>query len=212
MNDKPDPTVVMAALEAMTHDLRMIFRAPEKPGVNRVTVLQARYAAALANNVVRFLRDTGVGDDIAQRFAELAAAIHGLRLGIITDPVRPAEIDGRGPDGLTAWLLRGDVFLGLECFHRSGKFENLRKAAKAVAKRHRNEFDRLKRNPGDDLATSILSWRSRINQRKAPSSDKILAHNREFFAARGQLSPPEFMAEGEAVLAQAAREAAEAAL
>jgi hypothetical protein len=109
MKDKPDPTVVMAALEAMTHDLHMIFRAPEKPGANRVTVLQARYATALANSVVRFLRDTGVGDDVAQRFAELAAAIHQLQYGIITDPVRPAKIDGRAPDGLTVGLLRADV-------------------------------------------------------------------------------------------------------
>jgi hypothetical protein len=197
--------VVMAALEAMTRGLHFVFRTPEKPGVNHVTAVQARYALALADNVAKFMRDAGVGDDIAQRFEELATAILGLRRGIVTDPVRAAEIGGRSSDGLTAWLLRADIVLGLECLIRSQKFNTLKKAAQHVAKRFPKEFDRLKRNPGDDLASSILSWRTRINKRKAPGGDNILAYQHRFFEDHGHLSHDEWIAEAERVLAEAAR-------
>jgi hypothetical protein len=200
----------MAALEAMTKELRHVFR--ERPEANQdITVLQARYMLALAEIVPNFMRRAGVGDDIAQRFVELGDAIRGRRFGITAAPVRAAKAGGGGLDGLTVWMLRADVVRGLECFLRAKAFKTQKDAAKNVAERHPTEFGRLKHNDGDNLASAILSWRTRINKRKVQYSDQILAFSRDFFAEREHFSSEEFFAEGERVLAQAAREAAEAA-
>src|SRR4051812_5482850 len=111
MTDEPDqlldPATVMASLAGLLIRRLRVLQSPHED----VITLQTHYTMALWA-VAKFL--TAAGEkDVAERFDELAAAISGLQRGIVTDPVRPAAIGGRAPDGLTKSLLRGDVVLGL---------------------------------------------------------------------------------------------------
>ena len=93
--------------------------------------------------------------------------------------------------------------IGLECFLISRKFKTKEKAAKYIADKY-PVFDRLKRNPRASLATSILSWRRRIEEGKVPEAEAVLAYRRSFFEQYRDLPPTEMSALGERRLAEAA--------
>jgi hypothetical protein len=207
MTDEPDPAQVMADLEALTVNLRIVFRAPERSGADHVVALQTRYVVALADNIAKFLRRSGVGNDVAERFDELAAAIDGLQRGIITDPVRPAAIGGRAPDGLTKSLLRGDVVLGLRCLEKSARMKTLKDAANYIAKNY-PEFNRLKRNSDDDLAGAILSWRASIRDGRTPELEEMRGVDDKYIERLGALSSDDMFAHGERRLMQTAKRTA----
>ena len=121
--------------------------------------------------------------------------------------LKPARFgSGRGPDGIVPWSLRHEVVIGLECFLTSKKFKTKKKAAKHIADNY-PVFDRLKRDPGESLTTSILSWRRCIDDGDVPEeAEDFLEHERRFFAQHGgeNRSPAEMFALGERLLAQAA--------
>jgi hypothetical protein len=163
----------------------------------------------------KFLGAAGASEDITLKIVGLADAIGQLQNGTVADVVRPTRGGGRGPDGIVAWSLRYDVFIGLECILRSGKTKTIEKAAKYIADNYYPVFDRLKRNPKASfdrlkrnrkasLAKAILSWRRRINDGKVPEAEDMLAHQRSFFKQHGDSSPAEWFALGERLLAQAA--------
>jgi hypothetical protein len=208
MTDKPDqmpnPAAVMANRAVLIRNLRFFLLSPnkKKAGHDNITTLQSRYVAALGE-VAHFL--TAVGEeDLALKFIGLADAIGQLKNGTVADVVRPTPAGGRGPDGIVPWSLRHEVVIGLKCI--LGKMKTKGKAAKYIADRY-PVFDRLKRNPEASLASSILSWRRRIDDGAVPEeAEDILAHERRFFAQYGgeNRSPAEMFALGEQLLAQAA--------
>jgi hypothetical protein len=204
---KPDPTQVVADLAVLIHNLRVVFRAPTKP--NRDNPIQARYVVALGD-VAKFLERQKAGDDIVRRFIELADAISGLSKGTVADLLRPAPAGGRGPDGLVVWSYRAEVVKALECILRSGKINTTRAAAEHIASKY-PVFDRLKRNPGDSLEKSILSWRRYINEGNVPESEDVQAHQHKFFEQHNH-PPTEMFALGELLLAEAAEIVTTAAL
>jgi hypothetical protein len=194
----------------LTDELRFLFRTLERSEDNHVVVLQSRYVVALSEYVAPFLRRAGVGDDIADRFVELADAIGGLRLGIVTDPVCPATIDSRSLDSLTTWLLRGEVGIGLDCLIKSERIKTLKDAADHIAKKY-PQLSRLKRNRNDTLASAILSWRNSIREGKAPESDYLKEKSRTYFKKLGALSPEAMFGHAKEVLAETAKKTSETA-
>jgi hypothetical protein len=111
---KPDPAAVMAALETLTNKLCDSFGAKG----DRTHNMQDRYEKALTA-VAFFLDRSGIDEDIANRFIELASAIRNLRRGTVVDFLSPAVVSGRSPDPQEVWILRLEVILGLECILRS---------------------------------------------------------------------------------------------
>jgi hypothetical protein len=206
MTDKPDqlldPATVMASLAGLLVQRLRVLLSPH----DDVITLQSHYAMALWA-VARFL--TAAGEkDVADRFDELADAIFGLQRGIITDPVRPAAIGGRGPDGSTKWLLRGDVVLGLRCLKKSGRMKTLKDAANYIAKKHPEEFNRLKRNTDDDLAGAIVSWRKSILKGRTPELKEMRVFDDKYIERLGALSADDMFAHGERVLMQTVKRTA----
>jgi hypothetical protein len=207
MTDKPNQTptaaAVMADLATLTHNLRNSFRIPSKSGIDDTITLQARYVVALGN-VAEFLGRGGAGEDVAQKFIELAGALDNLRNGVVAEVLSPTSFGGgRGPDGTVAWSYRFDVVIGLECILRSGKKNTNKEAAEHIARKY-PAFDRLKRDPSDTLSTSVLSWRRQINEGKVPESKYMQAHQHKFFEQHANLPPSEMFALGERLLAEAA--------
>jgi hypothetical protein len=93
----------------------------------------------------------------------------------------------------------------LECIVRSRKMR-LQAAAKYIAKKY-PVFDRLKRNPSDSLAKSIISWRRYYNEGRGHE------YVREEMAKHYEPRPPDKMFEyAETFLQKAAKVVAQAAL
>jgi hypothetical protein len=202
MTTKPDSPTVIANLEILTNKLRDAFEAEAE----HANAMQDRYVVALTA-IANFLKRSGVDEDIAQKFAELAAAVYDLRLGAVADFLRPAVVGGRGPDGLAVWTCRKYVVIGLECILRSGKMKK-QKAVEHIVEKY-PIFDRLKRNPDASLPTSILKWRQTLL--KGRKGDDVPVPLEIFFEPL-DLPSDEMFARGERALAKAAEEAAKAAL
>jgi hypothetical protein len=100
-----------------------------------------------------------------------------------------------------AWTLRAEVKIGLECILKSRKLRGKAEAAKYIATKY-PVFKRLKRDPADNLATSIVSWRRRIRDGVVPASEEIAAHEKKFFAKHNDC--PDMFGLGERLLAEAA--------
>ena len=121
--------------------------------------MQLRYSVALRATANCLMR-VGIEEEIAHKFIELASAVKEGRIPFL----RRQNASGRTYDSEVIWNYRGYVVIGLECILRSGKMK-LRPAAKYIAKEY-PVFDRLKRNPSDSLAKSIISWRRYFNEGK----------------------------------------------
>ena len=119
MTTKPDPAAVIANLEVLTNKLRDIFEGNAEHAI----AIQKRFVDAQMA-ISNFLKQSGVEEDIAHKFAELAAAVSGLRWGTVANFLRPAAVGGRGPDGLAVWTCRTYVVIGFECILRSQKMKS----------------------------------------------------------------------------------------
>jgi hypothetical protein len=227
MTTKPDPAAVIANLEVLTNKLCDVFEAKGDyaKAMQDSSAMQGSYKNALTA-VAWFLARSGVNEDIAHRFAELATAFDQLPLGIVADFFRPAKVGGRGPDGTADWIWRTGVVIGLDYILRSKKMENREKAAEYIAGNY-PIFHRLKRNPRASLSTSILSWQRTILrlikdnpraslQKSMPTWQQsvLKAIPRGFFEPHDLPSDEmfdEMFARGERVLAKAAEETLKAA-
>jgi hypothetical protein len=121
--------------------------------------MQLRYSVALTA-VANSLWRAGIEEEIAHKFIVLASAIKEGSIPFL----RPQKASGRTYDSQVIWNYRCYVAIGLECIVRSRKMK-LQDAAKYIAKEY-PVFDRLKRNPSDSLATSIISWRRYFDEGK----------------------------------------------
>jgi hypothetical protein len=202
MTTEPNPPTVIANLEILTKKLRDFFEAED----DYPNAMQDRYVGALTA-IANFLKQSGVDEDIAHKFAELAAAVSDLRLGTVAGFLRPAVVGGRGPDRLAVWTCRKYVVIGLECILRSGKMKK-QKAVEHIATKY-PIFDRLKRNPDASLSTSILKWRQTLL--KGRKGDDVPVPLGIFFEPH-DLPSDEMFVRGELALAKAAEETAKAAL
>ena len=155
MKPKPDPAAVMAHLRVLESKLSNAFEAE----ADYPNAMQDRYVVA-QTAFANFLMGAGIDEKIAHKFIELAS---GMKQGSLPF-LHPPEASGRTYDSEVIWNYRGYVVIGLECILRSGKMK-LRPAAKYIAKEY-PVFDRLKRNPSDSLATSIISWRRYFDEGK----------------------------------------------
>ena len=114
--------------------------------------MQLRYSVALRATANCLMR-VGIEEEIAHKFIELASAIKEGSIPFLRSP----KASGRTYDSQVIWNYRCYVVIGLECILRSRKMK-LQEAARYIAKKY-PIFDRLKRNPSDSLAKSIISWR-----------------------------------------------------
>jgi hypothetical protein len=191
---RTDPAAVVADLERLVSNLHHAFHAPAQAS----HTTRDRYVVALKEIADFFER---FDDDIAYRFIVLAAALRDLHGRALTDLLRPGTIGGRGPDGRLVWNRRLEVVTGLELILRSRDMK-IREAAEHIAKNY-PVFNQLKRDPGDDLAWSIRSWRRGINEGKVPEFD-ALAHQRRLLEQFADRPLTDMFALGELVLTQAA--------
>jgi hypothetical protein len=198
---------LMRSLISLRRKLRKTF---PKDNYDDTLTVQHRYVEGL-DHLTEFFNRVGMDEHISGKFNELAHAIWGLRNGTVATCVRPAKVGGQGPDGATAWLLRADVVIGLECILRSRKMKK-QEAAEYIAKEYAI-FNRLKRGPSASLPTSILSWRDRINSGKVSPGIELPDQSKFFQQHNGDdLSPTEMFGLGEEVLRNAAKVTATAAL
>jgi hypothetical protein len=153
---KPDPAAVMADLRVLESKLSNAFEAE----ADYANAMQDRYTVALTA-VATFLMRVGIEEKIAHKFIELASAIKEGSIPFL----RPPKASGRTYDSQVIWNYRFYVVIGLECILRSGKMKLQDDAARYIAKEY-PVFDRLKRNPSDSLAKSIISWRRYLNEGK----------------------------------------------
>ena len=149
MKAKPDPAAVMADLRVLERKLSNAFKTES----NDPDAMQLRFSVALTA-VANFLTGgAGIDEEIAHKFIELASAIKEGSIPFLRSP----KASGRTYGSQVIWNYRCYVVIGLECIVRSGKMK-LQEAARYIAKEY-PVFNRLKRNPSDSLATSIISWR-----------------------------------------------------
>jgi hypothetical protein len=212
LNTKPDPAAVIANLEVLTSRLRAFFETEAD-----YAVMQDRYVGAL-QEIANFLQQSGVDEDIAHKFTELASAIFGLRSGAVANFLRPAAVGGRGPDWPVVWELRKCVVIGLECILRSKKMK--KQEAVDYITRKFPIFNRLKRNSDASLPTSIVSWHriimndepDHILSRSSSGGEQGDVQTLDKFFELHDLSSDEMFARGERALASAAEWTAKAAL
>jgi len=126
---------------------------------NDPDAMRLRYSVAL-KDVANCLWRTGIEEEIAHKFIELASAVKEGRIPFL----RRQKASGRTYDSEVIWNYRCYVVIGLECILRSRKMK-LQDAARYIAKEY-PVFGRLKRNPSDSLATSIISWRRYFDEGK----------------------------------------------
>ena len=149
MKAKPDPAAVMADLRVLERKLSNAFKTES----NDPDAMQLRFSVALTA-VANFLTGgAGIDEEIAHKFIESASAMMEGSLPFL----HPPKANGRTYDSQALWAHRACVVIGLECILRSRK-KKLQEAARYIAKEY-PVFNRLKRNPSDSLATSIISWR-----------------------------------------------------
>jgi uncharacterized protein YoaH (UPF0181 family) len=151
-----DASFLASDLEVLTRSLRTIFRAA--PAGENITALQGQYTLALAG-LAQFIKRCGIGDDISQRFEELAAAMGDLPSGTRAPILTPAK---RTPvERSDIWSVRVNAVLGVESLILSGLSPD--DAIKLVATKYR-DLDRLRAPNKGDLKTSLKSWRNRLTQ------------------------------------------------
>lgn len=196
MKAKPDPAAVMADLRVLERKLSYAFESK----ADYAKAMQDRYAVAL-KAVADFLVRAGIEEEIAHKLVELASAIHEGSIPFL----RPPKASGRTYDSRAIWANRASVVIGLECIHRSRRMK-LQDAARYIARKY-PVFDRLKRNPSDSLAKSILSWRRYFDEGKGHEYLRVSMD--KFYQP---CDPAEMFKRGERALKIAAEITAKAAL
>ena len=167
---------------------------------NDPDAMRLRYSVAL-KDVANCLWRTGIEEEIAHKFIELASAVKEGRIPFL----RRQKASGRTYDSEVIWNYRCYVVIGLGCIVRSGKMK-LQEAARYIAKEY-PVFNRLKRNPSRSLATSIISWRRYFGEGRG--YEYFRAKMAEHYQSR---DPTKMFEYGESVLKQTAKVVAQAAL
>ena len=153
----------------LTDSLRRAFRTPDTDtkGVDAALMLQERYVIAL-RSIARFTKDTGIGNDVAERLMDLATAIFDLRDGIPSPLFYHPSRLGRSRDGSGMWGLRASAAVGMYCLmgadaQRDKKGDE--RAAADIALDYQG-LSCLVRDEGDSLLSSLLSWHNAFKNKK----------------------------------------------
>jgi hypothetical protein len=215
-----DLIVPVPALCGLADDLREIFRAPLPAGRDPISCEQRQYVNAL-EKLALFCRRSGIGADVAERFARLAIAFADLQTGIDGPAIfQKKKSAGRPPDRFDTWDVRTTAMLGLESYIMGG-IEPGRAAVRASKKfpdlarlstRKARPGEKWKRGAGHDLARLLSVWLTAYREKTIPNAaaaaqsafDCNLALQRELLARR---SPTECIAFGDAMLGSAAQRA-----
>jgi hypothetical protein len=157
-----DAHFAFADLGELTGRLRKVTRSAAPKDMGAIEVRQTRYCLAVLA-VARFVKDSGIGDDVANELVSLAQAIGDLQDGIQSPYLKAAQRNkGRVPDQTEVWQARVDAVLGLEGLIASGI--EPREAAKHAAAKYRG-LKNLCRGENRKLGASLTSWRDVLNQK-----------------------------------------------
>jgi hypothetical protein len=205
------------ALCGLADDLRKIFRAPFPADRNPIWCQQRQYVAAL-EKIALFCKRSGIGVDVAEKFAQLGIAFADLQTGASPAIFQKKSARGRTPDRWNIWSVKTTAMLGLECYI-AGNFEPEDAAARASKKfpdlarlstRKARPSEKWKRGAGHDLAGLLLSWRTAYQEKTIPNVGEQSAFDRHLALLEKQLagrSLAERIAVGDAMLGSAARRA-----
>jgi hypothetical protein len=167
------------ALCGLADDLRKIFRAPFPGDRDSIWCQQRQYVAAL-EKIALFCKHSGIGADVAERFAQLAIAFDDLQAGIDGPAIfqKKKSAGGRPPDRFNTWSVRTTAMLGLECCisgnltpehaatRASKKFPDLAK----LSTRKARPSEKWKRGAGHDLARLLLLWLTAYRDKTIPNA------------------------------------------
>jgi hypothetical protein len=207
------------ALFGLADSLREIFRAPYPAGLDPIWCQQRQNAAGL-EQIALFCKRSGIGADVAERFAQLGIAFADLQTGA-SDPAifqKKKSDGGRPRDRFNTWSVKTTAMLGLECYI-AGNFKPERAAARASKKfpnlarlstRRARPNEKWKRGAGHDLARLLLSWRTAYREKTIPNAAEQSAFDCSLALLEKQLacrSLAERIAVGDAMLGSAARRA-----
>jgi hypothetical protein len=168
---KLQAAALSVALGELYRSLQETVRLPSRVALDPIKELHKRQISALML-IARFLKRTSAGNDVADLFADLAIALHGLDVGIghpmfeVSKKIGPrgSAIGGRSNDRSDVWRLRILAANGVEILIRGGC--SRQKAASQAA----NDFPGLKKllrpssgSPPNkrrtiSLESSLLSW------------------------------------------------------
>jgi hypothetical protein len=184
------------ALFGLADNLREIFRAPFPADRDPIWCQQRQYAAAL-EKIALFCKNSGIGADVAERFAQLGIAFADLQAGIDGPAIfqKKKSAGGRPPDRFNTSSVRATAMLGLECYI-AGNLEPKRAAARASKKfpnlarlstRRARPGEKWKRGAGHDLARLLLLWLTAYREKTIPNAAAQSAFDRNLALLGEQL-------------------------
>ncbi len=208
-NDEPQPIVVADMmfkfddLFAFGESLRTIFRSPDAKNNPPVIQERLRCIAGLVE-VARFLDSAGVGRDIANHFAKLAANLDDLERGIPHPLLTATTLPGSPSDSTEIWEIRGQTVIGLECYIRSGL--SIPNSAKIISRKYPDLRNICQR--GSELAGSLVSWRKAFLKKDTDDNRSFAfygfaANHQEAIASIERLSASERKQAGDRLLERA---------
>jgi hypothetical protein len=158
--------------------LQNAYQLPGKDGtLDPAVEMRLRHIHALMW-LAQFFKKSGKGNDVANRFADLATALWGLKDGVVHPVLAANRSRGRSADRSDIWTLRILAANGLECLLRSKVYSSQQEASAAAAKEY-PELKKLLRPKGDagvnkrkkiTLASSLRSWRNAVARGKVQDS------------------------------------------
>jgi hypothetical protein len=112
-------------------------------------------------DTARFLKGLGADEIIWKRFYHTALALDDLKHGVVSPPLRAADVCNRKSDNSAIWAVRAKVAVAIECFLQSGMS---RKKIATILSRQRSLEPLLRR--GTDLKTAPFNWRDTLRRNK----------------------------------------------
>jgi hypothetical protein len=174
-----DMTFNIDQLAILRRGLREAFRLPSVDEIAPPIEERMRFVIALMK-LAKFLQATGIGDDVAQKFADMAGYLSGLESGIQHPVLTATAKAGRALDRLDVWMVRVTAVNGLECLIRGGL--SVEAAARSAATKYTSL--KLLLRPGDkiELKGSLISWRKKLLARSVSETvaQESFSSNYEF--------------------------------
>jgi hypothetical protein len=130
-------------------------------------VMQARYMLALTH-IAEFVRDTGMGNDIANDLCRLALAIGDLNIGIVHPVLQKKNYENRAPDRSDVWHVRAMLVTAYEYLRAGGMTKT---AALAVIQQEGAGLGNVLatvRGESASLYSSLIEWRRTLKNGMAP--------------------------------------------
>jgi hypothetical protein len=114
--------------------------------------------------LAKFFKLLGVGNDVAEKFAELGQMFFDLQRGQQHPVLKKQNFRNRSPDRSDVWVVRARAVNGLDWLICSG-IKSIQQAAARAVKEAPN-LDRVLENNSEkgkaDLVASLISWRKAL--------------------------------------------------